>query len=332
MGDEQQAAGRDRSSLLEPVDRLDVEVVGRLVEDQQVGWAAAAPVARRPAASGRPTACPAAGPGRCRAGRASPRPRAGARRDRQRRPPRGGVRGGPGGWGSRRPGRRSSADDLAAIGRTSPATMRSRVDLPEPLGPTMATRSRRRHPEREVREQDAALVAVREARSREEMHPAQGTVHLRVPNGARVTGATVSFLVLGGRAAVVIDVPAEGHFGALTPEDDPVVWSFTSRGLRLLPGFIGQQVPETDLLLVCVRTRAGRADDAGRGRRARSGSRRAARRLARRRRRPRRRAGVRRAGRGRQRAHRRADRRQVTGRRGAPGAAAGAVVGLDEGP
>jgi hypothetical protein len=64
-----------------------------------------------------------------------------------------------------------------------------------------------------------------------------------------MTGATVSFLVLGGRAAIVIDVPAEGHFGALTPDDDPVVWSFTSRGLRLLPGFIGQQVPETDLLL-----------------------------------------------------------------------------------
>ena len=66
-----------------------------------------------------------------------------------------------------------------------------------------------------------------------------------------MTGATVSFLVLGGRAAIVIDVPAEGRHGALTADDDPVVWSFTSRGLRLLPGFLGQQLPETDLL-VCA--------------------------------------------------------------------------------
>lgn len=64
--------------------------------------------------------------------------------------------------------------------------------------------------------------------------------------------ARISFVGLAGRAALIVDVPGEGHAGPLSAENDPVVWSFTNRGLRLLPAFIGQQVPETDGLLAAA--------------------------------------------------------------------------------
>ena len=67
-----------------------------------------------------------------------------------------------------------------------------------------------------------------------------------------MAGAEVSVVVLGGRAALVIDVPGEGHTGPLTATDDPVVWSFTERGLKLLPAFLGQALPESDLLKVAA--------------------------------------------------------------------------------
>lgn len=86
--------------------------------------------------------------------------------------------------------------------------------------------------------------------------PARTTVATSVPvEGTReviVAGARVSFLVLAGRATVVVDVPGDGHSGALTAEDDPVVWSFTGQGLRLLPGYRGQQVPVTPRLRCAV--------------------------------------------------------------------------------
>ncbi len=59
-----------------------------------------------------------------------------------------------------------------------------------------------------------------------------------------MAGAQVSFVVLAGRATVIVDVPGAGHDGPLTAEGDPVVWSFTRRGLRLLPGFLGLPMPE----------------------------------------------------------------------------------------
>jgi hypothetical protein len=70
--------------------------------------------------------------------------------------------------------------------------------------------------------------------------------------GVEMGAARVSFLVLADRAVVVVDVPGNGHRGALTPSDDPVVWSFTKKGLRVLPGYLDQQVPETDALVCAV--------------------------------------------------------------------------------
>ena len=37
MGDHQQGAGRSRQVFLQPFDRLDIDMVGRFIKDQQVG-------------------------------------------------------------------------------------------------------------------------------------------------------------------------------------------------------------------------------------------------------------------------------------------------------
>lgn len=67
-----------------------------------------------------------------------------------------------------------------------------------------------------------------------------------------MTGAGIHFVVLAGRANLVVDVASEGRSGPLSAEGDPVLWSFTSHGLRLLPAFLGQSVPEADDLLVAA--------------------------------------------------------------------------------
>lgn len=71
--------------------------------------------------------------------------------------------------------------------------------------------------------------------------------------GAPPTGAGVHFLVLAGRALLVVDVPADAAAtGPLAADTDPVVWSFLGRGLRVLPAYLGQAVPETGDLLVAA--------------------------------------------------------------------------------
>jgi hypothetical protein len=68
-----------------------------------------------------------------------------------------------------------------------------------------------------------------------------------------MTGAGVHFVVLAGRALLIADVQEqEGLTGPLTAQGDPVAWSFLARGLRLLPAYVGQAIPETDELLVAA--------------------------------------------------------------------------------
>lgn len=68
-----------------------------------------------------------------------------------------------------------------------------------------------------------------------------------------MTGAGVHFVVLAGRALLVVDIPGGDDVkGPLTAETDPVAWSFLARGLRMLPVYLGQAVPESDELLVAA--------------------------------------------------------------------------------
>ena len=133
-------------------DRLDVEMVGRLVEQQQIaaGRRARAPAAR--AAAIRPTACRRSRPPAARAATGSARRDARAARPRplrdgacalrrRRRTPIGARRAG-------RPARaaRSRIDGwrhtVPASGGISPLRIFSSVDLPVPLRPITDTRSR----------------------------------------------------------------------------------------------------------------------------------------------------------------------------------------------
>ena len=125
--------------LLQPGDGVDVEVVGRLVEQQQVGLAGEEPGQRHPFGLA------------ARQGGRSTRRRSGAHaqpvEQRGRLPPvadRGGHRAGAAAAAPGRAGRsaRRGPDRTApSCGTCSPASTRSRVDLPVPLMPTTPSRS-----------------------------------------------------------------------------------------------------------------------------------------------------------------------------------------------
>ena len=138
VGDQHQAAAEGGEPLLEELDGVEVEVVGRLVEDQhlvladqQPGQRNALGLAARQLVGGRvEQRAP------CPADRASPRP---ATRHRPpRAPSRPAAPGSAAGSPTRapRPHRTSPAS-----GRSSPASIRSSVLLPQPLSPTTPSRS-----------------------------------------------------------------------------------------------------------------------------------------------------------------------------------------------
>ena len=112
VGDDDHGARIVAQMLLQPGDALGVEMVGRLVEQQDVGLLAAAACTARRGASRRPTACrPTAV-----AGRAAQRVHAPARP--ARRGPRGPWRRSrPAAWSSRRRSRRSSSWRARCSGR-----------------------------------------------------------------------------------------------------------------------------------------------------------------------------------------------------------------------
>lgn len=59
------------------------------------------------------------------------------------------------------------------------------------------------------------------------------------------TQSLISTLVLGDKPALVVDVRSGRPDDApLDPQQDPLIWSFLERGVRLLPGFLG--VPMAD--------------------------------------------------------------------------------------
>ena len=118
VGDQHQPAPVLGQPVLQPVDAVDVEVVGGLVEHQQVAGLPPGPGPAPPAWPGRPTGWPrrrrAGPPGRC--GRARRRP------PTDRRPPRR-----PGtGWSARPPRREPGPIPARGAGRARP---------PEPPGP-----------------------------------------------------------------------------------------------------------------------------------------------------------------------------------------------------
>jgi hypothetical protein len=140
VGDEQQAAGTATELALEPVDGVDVEVVGRLVQDEQVrgseqragerdpaslppdirdaGWAGSTPT--------RSSSASASCSGRWVAVEHDlQRGRVADRRVLGSQPIRSPLRG----------------TTSPASGSRSPATIRSSVVFPDPLGPTTPTRS-----------------------------------------------------------------------------------------------------------------------------------------------------------------------------------------------
>jgi hypothetical protein len=141
VGDEQQPAGAAPQLVLEPVDRVDVEVVGRLVEDQQVGRRQQGAGERD--ASSLPARHARAGlsgstPTRSSSAAASCAGRAGRRRapPRARRP-----RPSPGPGRASRPASRAG-DDLAGVGGAVARDDRAAASsCPEPFGPTTPTRS-----------------------------------------------------------------------------------------------------------------------------------------------------------------------------------------------
>ena len=155
MGDDEDRAAARGEVAREPVDALDVEVVGRLVEQQQLGVVEQRLGQRDPAplaaARAARSACPApAGSGDLDAAEqpvehvavARRRPSTRGRRGR-RRAPRGscasGSRSSP--WPSIATCRPPTRVTAPASGSSTPAISRSSVDLPSPLRPTTPIRS-----------------------------------------------------------------------------------------------------------------------------------------------------------------------------------------------
>ncbi len=155
VGDDQDRPAARREMPREPVDAFDVQVVRRLVEQQQLGVVEQRLAPARSGAARRRSrarsACPApAGSARSRRRRAARRARCGRRRrpSTRGRPARRRARPGSSAVGSRSspwpsiamcsPPERVTAP---ASGSSIPAISRSSVDLPSPLRPTIPIRS-----------------------------------------------------------------------------------------------------------------------------------------------------------------------------------------------
>ena len=141
VGDEHEPAAEGGQAVLEPGDGVDVEVVGRLVEHQQVAVGHEGAGQRHPLGlTARQRGGVGVGQRRpCRGGRARRRPPTVLGLARRRRAP--DRAGAPGVWSSvamRTPRPRRT---MPASGSAPPARTRSSVDLPQPLSPTMPSRS-----------------------------------------------------------------------------------------------------------------------------------------------------------------------------------------------
>ena len=199
VGDEEQRAGVAAQRVFEHLAGADVEMVGRLVEHQEVRGAQQAASRARGAPSRRPRARrPSSGRrrprrGRRRGGRAGAgRPRA-SRRAPARRAPCAAGRALRAGAGRRRPTRTWWPSRRTPRSRASaPAAMRSSVDLPAPFGPTSATRSPRRTSKSRPFVDHAFAVALRDAFERQH-HLAGarglGDLQAHAPRARRQAGA-----------------------------------------------------------------------------------------------------------------------------------------------
>ena len=175
MGDDEHRAAARGEVAREPVDALDVEVVRRLVEQQQLGVAEQRLGQRDPAPLAAATAARSACPARSGSApsprrRAARRARSGTSRRRAHswsaRPPTSSsriVRAGSQvvalAEQRQRAGRRSRVT-APASGSSMPAISRSSVDLPSPLRPTIADPVAGRDAERDVVQHGARGVAL----------------------------------------------------------------------------------------------------------------------------------------------------------------------------
>ena len=139
-----EGAGIAAEPILQPFDRGEIEMVGRLVEQQHVAGPAPAPARSRRGAARRRTRCRPAGRDRSRAGRRSRRPRAPPARPGPKGRSRAGSRSRPLADPARaaRPWSPAGSSAGPRPSRSDPARHLSRVVLPAPLRPISASRSR----------------------------------------------------------------------------------------------------------------------------------------------------------------------------------------------